>query len=61
MKKNYITLLILSLLLVNSACNDEWKDEQYENYISFKAPLGNQGVSDIYVRYRDNERVLNSR
>src|SRR5690606_20755114 len=43
--------------LVNSACNDEWKDEQYENYISFKAPLGNQGVSDIYVRYRDNEKT----
>lgn len=57
MKKNYITLFILSLLLVNSACNDEWKDEQYENYISFKAPLGNQGVSDIYVRYRDNEKT----
>ena len=57
MKKNYIKLFLLSLLFINSACNDEWKDEQYENYISFKAPLGNQGVSDIYVRYRDNEKT----
>ncbi|WP_410528250.1 DUF4973 domain-containing protein [Sphingobacterium sp. T2] len=40
-----------------SACNDEWKEEQYERYISFKAPLNNEGVSNIFVRYRGNEKT----
>src|SRR5690606_18819732 len=38
-------------------CNDEWKAEQFENYVSFKAPLGSEGVSDIYVRYRGDEKT----
>src|SRR5690606_41939933 len=58
MKKSYIQLFLLSLLVVFSACNDEWKDEQFENYISFKAPLGNEGVSNIYVRYRGSEKAI---
>ncbi len=58
MKKSYIQLFFLSLLVVFSACNDEWKDEQFENYISFKAPLGNEGVSNIYVRYRGSEKAI---
>jgi len=33
------------------ACNDEWEDEQYEQYISFKAPLNDNGVTAIYVPY----------
>src|SRR5690606_41944702 len=58
MKKNYIKYLVMALLFANISCNDEWKDEQYENFISFKAPLSTQsGVSDIYVRYRDNEKT----
>ena len=43
------------------SCNDEWKDEQYEQYISFKAPLdtdGNSvGVTTVYVpltRFNDD-------
>jgi len=58
MKKNYIKYVVLALLFANTSCNDEWKDEQYENFISFKAPLSTQsGVSDIYVRYRNNEKT----
>ena len=34
-----------------TSCNDEWKDEQYEQYISFRAPLNDQGVTSIYVPY----------
>lgn len=56
MKKTYILWLILHALLL-SACNDEWKEEQYERYISFKAPLNNEGVSNIFVRYRGNEKT----
>ncbi|MCS3228291.1 DUF4973 domain-containing protein [Bacteroides thetaiotaomicron] len=26
-----------------SACNDEWKEEQFEHYISFKAPINSNG------------------
>ncbi len=33
------------------ACNDEWKDEQYAHYISFKAPLNDNGVTAVYVPY----------
>lgn len=56
MKKTYILWLILHALLL-SACNDEWKEEQYERYISFKAPLNNEGVSNIFVRYRGNDKT----
>ena len=40
------------------SCNDEWKDEQYEQYISFKAPLNDNGVTAIYVPYTrfDNDK-----
>ena len=37
--------------MVLCSCNDEWKDEQYEQYISFRAPLNDQGVTPIYVPY----------
>ena len=36
-----------------SSCNDDWVDEQYEHYISFKAPLDTEGnsvgVTTVYV------------
>ena len=52
MKKRSLLLCLLAVLVGYSACNDEWKDEQYEHYISFKAPLNDAGVTEIYVRYR---------
>ena len=57
MKKPYILFLFLTLLLICGACNDEWTKEQFENFVSFKAPITNQGVSDIYVRYKDNDKT----
>ena len=56
MKKIYLFFVLSSLIVVFSSCNDEWKDEQFENFISFKAPLTHMGVSDIYVRYRGDEK-----
>ncbi|HAE67271.1 MAG TPA: hypothetical protein DCG77_08720, partial [Sphingobacterium sp.] len=53
MNKLYIQFFLLLILFIFGACNDEWKEEQYEHYISFKAPLDNNGVSNIYVRYKD--------
>jgi len=42
-------LCLLCTLCVS--CNDEWKDEQYEKYVSFKAPLNDNGVTAVYVPY----------
>ena len=58
--KNIKTLLLagsVCCLMTASltSCNDEWKDEQYEQYLSFRAPLDTQGnsvgVTTIYVPY----------
>lgn len=57
MNKSYISFLLLSLLIFCGSCNDEWTEEQFENYISFKAPLTNEGVCDIYIRYRGEEKT----
>ncbi len=55
MKKRYSILLsLLAGLLLFSSCNDEWTDEQYERFVSFKAPLNEQGITRIYVRYRED-------
>src|SRR5690554_6712481 len=53
MKNIFSLLLICSILLLGISCNDEWKDEQYKRYVSFKAPLNDQGVTRIYVRYKE--------
>ena len=52
MKKVYILGIILGACTLFSSCNDEWKDELFTRMISFKAPNGNNSVSDIYIRYQ---------
>lgn len=52
MRKLYILGMILGMYATFSACNDEWKDELYTQMLSFKAPLGDNGLSEIYVRYQ---------
>lgn len=52
MKKIYSLLSVLVILMLFSSCNDEWKDEQFERFVSFKATIGNGGVSQINVRYK---------
>lgn len=44
-------LLFLLIVPFLTACNDEWKEEQYEHFISFKAPLNDNGVTAVYVPY----------
>lgn len=57
-KMKHISILgasLLGMLMLATSCNDEWKDEQYKNnYISFRAPLGENGVTEIYVPYTRN-------
>ncbi|MFV0591735.1 MAG: DUF4973 domain-containing protein [Draconibacterium sp.] len=50
--KKYHILYLLAILMGFAACNEEWTEEQYEQFISFKAPLDVNGVTPIYVRYR---------
>ena len=53
MKTKYIILAFMAALFTFTSCNDEWTDEQYAQYISFKAPINNGGVSQIFVKYKE--------
>lgn len=61
MKK--ISIYLASLLAITTlatSCNDEWSEEQYEHYVSFKAPLDDNGVTAVYVPFtRHNEDGTN--
>ena len=47
MKKIFFYSIISLLGVTFFACNDEWKDEQYEKYVSFV----NSGYQNIYLSY----------
>lgn len=57
MKNIYNYLIIMAVTLFASSCNDEWKDEQFHQYVSFKAPVGNKGCTMINVRYNPDGEV----
>lgn len=55
MKFRYIyTYLMAVTALFMSACNDKWDEEQYEQYVSFKAPTDNSTVTRIRVKYKND-------
>lgn len=56
MKTIYNCSIVLCLLLLVAACNNEWDEEQYQQYVSFKAPM-TDGVTPIYVRYKAEGKV----
>jgi len=58
MKSLRIYIMIATLGLVFSACNNEWKDELYIQMVSFKARLNSEGVSPVYLRYNKNGEVI---
>ena len=45
MKNIYIYLSLLAVIVLGAACNNEWEDEQYEQYVSFKAPIASDRKS----------------
>lgn len=51
MKKIYTLATWAAIILLGTACNSEWEEEQYEHYISFRSPLDSKGVTNIYVPY----------
>lgn len=57
MNKFYSYLTLVAALTLCSSCNEEWKDEQYEQYVSFKAPISDKGYTQINVRYKEDGKV----
>ena len=57
MKKIYTYLMMLTVSVLIISCNAEWDEEQYEQYVSFSAPVNDKGVTDIYVRYKQGGEV----
>ena len=51
MKKIYTFVALATVIAAITSCNDEWKEEQYEHYISFSAQLDEKGVTNTYVPY----------
>ena len=51
MNKIYTLVTLVALIVLGTSCNDEWKDEQYEQYVSFRSPLDSKGVTEVYVPY----------
>lgn len=56
-EKIYGLLLLTAIAVWCGSCNEDWVSEQYEHYISFKAPLDDNGVSRISVRYKSDGYV----
>ena len=57
MKNFYKGMAALALVIVIGACNDEWTDELYTKMVSFKAPVGSEGVTEVYLRYKKDGEV----
>lgn len=55
MKRIYNLLFALTALVIFGSCNNEWTDELYEHYVSFKAPINSNGVSRINLPYKVDE------
>lgn len=58
MKKNIYRLFLVIILATGlTSCKDEWKEEQYNQLVSFKAEPNAQGVTSCYVRYNPQGKV----
>ncbi len=48
-------MLLVAAAVSMVSCNNDWEDEQYANYIGFKAPLDTEGssvgVTTVYIPY----------
>ena len=53
----FIQICAVCILLMTISCNEKWEEEQYEQYVSFKAPVDNSTVTRIRVKYKDNGTI----
>ena len=62
MKNIYIYLSLLAVIVLGTACNNEWEDEQYEQYVSFKAPIasGDRKSTRLNSSHRIQSRMPSS-
>lgn len=56
-KKFIITAVLLPMIACLFSCTEDWKDEQYEQTVSFKTSPTTLGVTDIYLRYKSGGEV----
>lgn len=52
--KNIYACILAAFALSVSSCSDKWEEEQYEHYISFKAPTTNSTVTQLRVKYNQD-------
>lgn len=57
MKIKYLFILIIGALFLFHSCNDDVDGELYTNFIGLKAPVDNEGVSNVYLRYKPEGKV----
>lgn len=50
----YIFIMTAAAVLLSTSCNDKWNDEQYSQLVSFKAPVSDNNVTRIRLKYRDD-------
>lgn len=62
MKAKYLSIAVAAVLATLStltSCNEDWSEEQYTHYLSFRAPLNSLGVTDLYVPYSRKDTLGN--
>ena len=57
-KIHFYMAALLAATISLSSCNDEWEDELYTHMVSLKAPVGSEGVCDIYLHYKVDGEVI---
>lgn len=57
MEKIYMSLVLLTVLLLSVSCEDNADKEQFRQLVSFKANIDSKGVTPIYIRYKPNGKV----
>ncbi len=51
-KLHIIALAAMAMATLATSCSDDWKEEQYTQMVSLKAPRNSDGVTNIYIRYQ---------
>jgi len=57
MNMKYFNLSLFLMLLMFTSCNAEWTDEQFEQYVSIKAPINSNSVSRLRLKYKNDGKV----